>query len=861
MTTHHEANDTSATDHPATDRSAVEATTRAAAAAHLPGPGRRTPVSTYRLQLGPDLTFDDVGRQLDHLSNLGVTDVYLSPVLTAAPGSTHGYDVVDHTTISATLGGRDGLERLARAAHELDMGVVVDLVPNHMAVPTPAWHNRALWSVLALGPDSPYASWFDVDLSEGGGGVLMPVLGRRIGAALADGEIELTTAVVPGEEDAGEQHVLTYYDHVLPVRAGTEQLPLADLLDRQFYRLAYWKVADEELNYRRFFDVGSLAAIRVEDEAVFDATHGLLLTLLHDGVIDALRVDHPDGLADPRGYFRRLHEATGGAWVVAEKILEDDEDLPGDWQVAGTTGYDAAWRLHGIQVDPAGLPTTGALMQQIAGDAPGDYESVRDAAKRQIVEGSLYAEVHRLATLLSDVCDDDVRLRDHSFRPLLECVRELVIAVHRYRAYVVPGEPAPPESEAFVEDAAATARTRLDADRHETLDVVVDLVLGREVGSAGRTREARRDEIIVRFQQVCGAVTAKGVEDTTFYRWTHLLSLNEVGGAPQRGSLSVDELHAWAGRTQTFWPATMTNGSTHDTKRSEDVRARIGVISEHAAAWRSLVADLRELTAERRPADLDGRTENLVWQTLAGTWGPDGPIEAVRLTDYLLKAVREQKTWTTWTDQDAAGEEELTAWVAAMTAEPAVRERFAGWVADTAHSLRTSVLGTKALQLTLVGVADVYQGTELLTDSLVDPDNRRPVDHGAIAATLAELDAGRTPGDLGEEKLALTAAVLRLRRRVPNAFVGERSGYAPLPTTTQHAVALTRTMDGEPRAVTVATRLAEGLRALGGFHEHTVVLPPGTWTDVLTGTRHEGGATLLAELLAHRPVAVLEASA
>ncbi|MGO1173174.1 MAG: alpha-amylase family glycosyl hydrolase, partial [Actinomycetaceae bacterium] len=453
------------TDH-ATDRTAPPHKQPAhdPSAGHVAAPGRRTPVSTYRLQLGADLTFDDVTGLLDHLDTLGVTDLYLSPVLTAAPGSTHGYDVVDHTTISEVLGGRPALERLAEAAHARAMGVVVDLVPNHMAVPTPVWHNAALWSVLKHGPDSPYAGWFDIELSEDGRGILMPVLGRRVGAALADGEIELTTAVIPGEEHEGAQPVLTYYDHVLPVRSGTEQLPLADLLDRQFYRLAYWKVADEELNYRRFFDVGSLAAVRVEDPEVFDATHALLLELVDQGVIDALRVDHPDGLADPRGYFRRLHEATGGAWVVAEKIIEDDEELPVDWLVAGTTGYDAAWRIHGLQIDPAGLPTAAALMQEIAGDAPGSYGEVRDAAKRQIVDGSLYAEIHRLATLLSDVCDDDVRLRDHSFRPLRDCVRELIVAVHRYRAYVVPGEPAPAESEAIVEQAAAAAAELLEDD-------------------------------------------------------------------------------------------------------------------------------------------------------------------------------------------------------------------------------------------------------------------------------------------------------------------------------------------------------------------------------------------------------------
>ncbi|PZR52318.1 malto-oligosyltrehalose synthase [Xylanimonas oleitrophica] len=833
---------------------------------HLPHAGRRLPLSTYRLQLGPGFGFADAEAALPYLDALGVTDLYLSPVLQAAPGSTHGYDVVDHARVSDVMGGREGLERLAAAAHARGMGVVVDVVPNHMAVPTPAWHNRALWSVLKHGPRSPYARWFDVDLDEDpdadpAGGLLMPVLGARIGTVLASGELTLDHVVVPGEETEGEQPVLRYYDHVLPVRPETEHLPLAELVGRQHYRLAYWRVADEELNYRRFFDVGTLAAVRVEDPEVFDATHALLLELFEAGVVDAFRIDHPDGLADPRGYLRRLHEATGGAWVAAEKILEGDEDLPDDWPVAGTTGYDAAWRLHALQVDPAGSAALARLQAELT-DEPAALSAVVDAAKRQVVSTSLYAEIHRLTTLLAEICHDDVRLRDHTFRSLEDCVVELVVAFHRYRAYVVPGEPVTAEAERTLREAAAVARARLEPDRHDTLDVVLDLLLGAEVGSAGRRGEERRAELVVRFQQTCGAVTAKGVEDTAYYRWTHLVSLTEVGGDPGRFGVGPDELHAFAQRTALSWPATMTAGTTHDTKRGEDVRSRIGALSVHAEEWVALVHRLREATADLRPADLDGTTENRVWQTLAGTWTPAGPIEPERLSEYLLKAAREQKSWTTWTASDTAREEAMTAYAVALTSHPAVVEGFTAWVAHVTPTVRRSVLATKALQLTVPGVADVYQGTEVTGTSLVDPDNRRPVDLPGLAERLARLDGGRAPADLAEEKLALTAAALRLRRRHPGAFVGPDARYEPLPTTTGHAVAFVRSEGDAPRAVTVAARLAEA--ATRGTHEATVVLPdPGeghVWRSVLTGTTHAGGARTLGELLGSWPVALLEAA-
>lgn len=821
-----------------------------------PGPGRPVPVSTYRLQLSADLTLDDAAAQVPYLAELGVSHLYLSPILRAAPGSSHGYDVVDHDEISPALGGRPAFDRLAAAARAAGLGLVVDVVPNHMAVPTPAWHNRALWSVLADGPESPHAGWFDVDWSAGAGALLMPVLGARLGTALAAGQIALDTVEIPGL--AGPQTVLRYADHVFPVRPGTEQLPMAELVDRQHYRLAYWRVADEELNYRRFFDVGTLAAVRVEDPAVFDATHGLLAELVTSGAVDGLRIDHPDGLADPRGYLDRLAAATGDAWVVVEKILAPAEELPDDWATAGTTGYDAAWRVQQAFVDPGGAAELGAVMHRLAGDPPDALPRLVDEAKREVVTGSLYAEVDRLADLAADICRDDVRLRDHTRRSLRDCLVELLVAADRYRYYLAPGDPVAPDVAAAFADGVARAAARLEGDRLETLEVVADLLMGRESGSAGKRREARRDELIVRFQQTCGAVMAKGVEDTAFYRWTQLVSLTEVGGAPERFAISAEELHAWATRAQHRAPLAMTTLSTHDTKRSEDVRARLGVLSELPLEWSELVERVRAATAEQRGALVDGRTENLLWQTLAGTWTPDGPIAADRLATYLVKAMREAKTYTSWTAVDEAYEAAVLDLARAALESPEVTGAMAGWVRSTAAGVRAATLGTKLVQLTLPGVADVYQGTEVPSMALVDPDNRRPVDVAGLAGALRRLDAEPPrAGSLADEKLLVTSRALRVRRDLAGAFVGPGAGYVPVPTSTGNALAFARTADGEPAALTVVTRLALALERLGGWGEHTVVLPSRQWRDVLTGRDVPGGTVRLADLLDRLPVALL----
>ncbi|GII97962.1 maltooligosyl trehalose synthase [Sediminihabitans luteus] len=825
----------------------------------------RVPTSTYRLQLNADLTFDDAAAQVPYLAALGVTHLYLSPILPAAPGSTHGYDVVDHTRVSDVLGGRAGLDRLAAAAHDAGLGLVVDVVPNHMAVPTPLWHNRALWSVLAHGESSPYAHWFDVDWSAGGspegqGAVLMPVLGERVGDVVAGGDLVLD--VVDGAElggvSTGPTTVLRYFDHVFPVRAGTEDLPLAELVERQHYRLAYWKVGDEELNYRRFFDVGTLAAVRVEDESVFDATHEVLIGLLADGTVDGLRIDHPDGLADPAGYLERLAERTHGAWVVVEKILAGDERLPPEWVTAGTTGYEGLWRLQSLFVDPAGR----ARLAELAPPA-GTLEEVVQRAKREVVDGPLYAEVHRLTDLAASVCADDLRLRDHTWRGLHDCLRALLVAFDRYRAYVVPGEETRHEPVAAMAAATERARATLAPDRHATLDVLVELLLGREAGSAGRRREARRDELVVRFQQVCGAVMAKGVEDTAFYRWTELTSLCEVGGEPDRFGIDAHTWHAFATRAQEHAPHALTTTSTHDTKRGEDTRAQIGVLSEVPDEWAFMVEMMRTASGRYRSSLVDAHAESLVLQTLVGTWTPDGPMPGPasldRLAEYLTKALREAKLSTSWTTPHEAYEAAVVDLVRSLLADDRVLALLATWAEHHVEAVRAVALGTKLVQLTMPGVADVYQGSEGFSPTLVDPDNRRPTDVATLADRLARLDAGEGARSLEDQKLLVTSRALRLRRERPETFVGPDAGYLPLPTSTPCALASARTLAGAPQVVTVATRLATTLARLGGWGEHTVVLPdaPHGWHDLLTGARHASGSLRLADLLASLPVALL----
>jgi len=839
---------------------------------------RTAPTSTYRLQIRGEFGFDDVAEIAGYLDRLGVSHAYLSPILQAAPGSAHGYDVVDHDQLSADAGGLPGFQRMITALRRHGLLAIADIVPNHMAVPTPLRLNAALWAVLRDGPDSEFARWFDVDWSVSANAILMPVLGNRIGQVLRDGQLSV--------DRTGAEPVLRYFDHEFPIRPGTDELPLPDLLARQWYRLAWWRVADDELNYRRFFDVDTLAAVRVEDPVVFDATHTLIEQLILDGSLTGLRIDHPDGLADPRAYLRQLAAATDGTWVAVEKILEGDEALPADWACAGTTGYDALNRIGGLFVDPAGSTPLSTVLDHFTGGAP-TVDEVVESSKRLVIEHILTTEVRRLVDLLQAICNADLDLRDHTRRALGESVTELLVAMDRYRAYVVPGESAPEESRTTLARAAAIAREKLPEESQDTLDVVTDLILdGRAAG-----KDQRRAEFVIRFQQACGPVMAKGVEDTTFYRWHRLISLNEVGAEPGVFGVTPEEFHAYASRLARDWPGTMTTLSTHDTKRSEDARAQLAGLAELPLEWANAVRHWHELGAKHRSPDgwPDPETEYLFWQTVVATFSPGtSPASAQtyrdRITEYLSKATREAKLHTSWTSPDPDYDQAVEAYATAVLADPAVLQAVAAFCAELAEPTRVAVLGQKLLQLTMPGVADVYQGTEIVDRSLVDPDNRRPVDYGRRSRLLTLLDDDRSTlqtlaelpaaDRLDAEKLLVTSRALRLRREHPDWFVG--GGYVPVATSAGNAIAFGRGPAGPagpgrtPRAagpgfgadqatvIAVATRLPVALARYGGWGEHTVTLPPGDWTDLLTGRQVAGSSCRLADLLSDLPVALLK---
>ena len=827
------------------------------------------------MQLHGGFTFDDAAAWMPYLHALGVTHLFCSPILQASPGSTHGYDVVDHSRISEECGGEEAFRRLSQAAHEQGIGVVVDVVPNHMAVPTPLWHNRALWDVLRRGAESEYSDWFDLDMTDSQA-ILMPVLGHRIGRELEN--INLTTAVINGEE----QPVVTYYDHVFPVRPGTEELPLEELLERQWYRLAYWRIGSEELNYRRFFDVDTLAAIRVEDPAIFEATHRKLLQLFHDGLIDGFRIDHIDGLANPRQYLADLQRATGGCWVVAEKILEYDEELPADFECAGTTGYDSLLRVAGLFHVPGSVPRLTDLWERLSGSGEGFASTVLNA-KRTVVKESLFTELNRLVNIAMAICEDDIRLRDYTRRQLSHAISGLLYQFSRYRAYVEPGRVNPESEREIITEAAARAREYLTADELDALDFVVALALGetgeQDMGGAdtlpapsqilnqlpGRAHEFLdlRSEFMVRFAQTCGPVMAKSKEDTAFYRWNRFIGVNEVGSDPNIIGINQDDFHGFSRALAADWPTAMTTLSTHDTKRSEDVRARLAVLTEYPREWEQCVNELRTATAESRPVLLDGGTELFLWQTLAATWTLPGTaagaavLSADRLTKYLTKAIREAKLHTSWTTPDEAYEEAVLEFATACLANPEVAVALDAFTELTFQSVRANVLGQKLIQLTMPGVPDLYQGCEVVDLSLVDPDNRRPIDYYRRAGVLGSLMMN-PPADLDAEKLLVTSRALLLRRDHPEAFRGPDADYRPVSLNTGHAVVFERGYkDSEtPVAIAVATRVQSGLNETG-WGDAELVLPNLRFLDVLSGQEYSGGATPLADILATLPVALL----
>ncbi|GAA1432701.1 malto-oligosyltrehalose synthase [Microlunatus lacustris] len=747
----------------------------------------QVPASTYRLQVQRDFTLADATALVDYLADLGAGAVYLSPLLRSTTGSAHGYDTVDVSQIDPDRGGEEGLEALFTRAGEAGLGVVIDIVPNHLGVEVPA-ENPAWWDVLQHGRESAHASWFDIDWSRPR--LLLPVLGDDAVLSVQDGE-------------------LRYYDHRFPLAPGTwsEGEDAETVHARQHYELVHWSRGNTDLGYRRFFAVTTLAGVRQEDEAVFDATHVKVAEWVGRGVA-GLRIDHPDGLVDPGEYLRRLRALAPDQWITVEKILEPGEQLPADWPVEGTTGYDAMREVNGLFVDPGHEHELTALYQRLAGDERTIAEHV-EAGKRMVVTELLVAEIRRMAALVPEVEDASA------------AIAEVAVAFAVYRSYL-------PDGMADLDHALALAARRRPELR-DTLDAL-----------SPRLHDAD-DELARRMQQLSGATMAKGTEDTAFYRYARFVALNEVGADPDELGIDLTAFHAAQVARQDGQPRSMTGLSTHDTKRGEDVRARLAVLAEIPRAWGEFAERFLDATAVPRRA-----FGYFLAQTLVGA----GPIERERMHAYAEKAMREASDGTTYTDVDEAYEAAVHAAVDAAYDEPQLRSAWDDLAAAVTPHGWTNALGQKLVQLTMPGVPDVYQGTELWDDSLVDPDNRRPVDFDRRRRLLSEARQSH-PGvdDTGAAKLWVTTQALHARRERPELF----TGYTPLTASgpaADHLVAFDR-----GGAVTLATRLPVGLAAAGGWLDTALELP-GRFVDALTGRELEG-TVQVAEVLDRYPVALL----
>jgi (1->4)-alpha-D-glucan 1-alpha-D-glucosylmutase len=960
--------------------------TRRAAAPHQ-APIARIPRATYRLQLHSGFTFADAVRVVPYLARLGISHLYCSPVLRARAGSTHGYDIIDHGAINPELGGRAGLEQLVATVRAHRMGLVIDVVPNHMGI---MGADNAWWlDVLEHGPAARHARFFDIDWhpldAAMANRVLVPVLGDHYGLVLERGELKLAFDAAAGEFS------VWYHGHRLPidpreyprvlVRAGHAALPLDafaalpprhdtspeavesrrrdaqagkrrlaeivagdtaaaaaveravgeingtagrassfealhELLEAQAYRPAFWRVASDEINYRRFFDVNDLAALRMEDEAVFDATHRLVLELLGSGDVDGLRIDHPDGLLDPAGYFERLQRGyvrvTGQAaaaeprgapfrplWVVVEKILAGHERLPESWAVHGTTGYRFAAVANGLMVDERAKRRFERIWRGFTGE-PTDADLAGYLGKRTILKTALASELTVLASELLRIARADRRTRDYTFNTLRQALAEVIACFPVYRTYL--GERLSRQDRRYIDWAVARAGGRSRAADGTIFRFVRAALLGAPPDDAPPDLAARYRAFALKFQQVTGPVTAKGIEDTAHYVYTPLASLNEVGTDPGMFGVGVTAFHGASADRAAHWPHTALATSTHDTKRSEDVRARIDVLSEMPAAWRLLLRRWSRMNRSKKRV-VDGaaaparQDEYLVYQTLLGTL-PPRPMDTealgayrARIERYMRKAVREAKQHSSWINVN----EEYEAAVAGFV-DGLLRDGPGNLFLDDLREQAVRIapfgalngLSIAALKVASPGVPDFYQGTELVDLALVDPDNRRPVDYGlraglleSLAALASSIDEGARANvrellarpDDGRAKLWLIWRALELRRRDPALF--ERGDYVPIAVAGEraaHAAAFAR-REGDRALLLVVGRLFLKLLGDSGqlplgepvWRDTVADLSPlgetDAFTNVLTGetVRIDGNRLPLGRAFAEFPVALLYA--
>ncbi len=877
---------------------------------------RRIPTSTYRLQLHKGFTFDDAAAIAQYLYDLGVSHVYSSPYLQAAPGSMHGYDVVDHQRVNEELGGREAHERFSKRLGENGLGQVLDIVPNHMSL---GHENRFWWDVLENGMASRYASFFDIDWQPQEerlrDKVLVPILADQYGRVLQDGGIKVTRDLDVFHVEAGGQ-ILPVTPNSLPailnraaeysksdtlsfLSASFGRLPvpdasdrravvarhrdkavlwkllkrlcaeepavceaidrsiaetnsnldaLDDLLNQQYYRLAYWKTADQQLGYRRFFDVNTLIGLRMEREHVFEETHALLIDWLGRGVLDGVRVDHPDGLRDPLEYFHRLRRHVPDGWIIGEKILEPGEYLRESWPIDGTSGYDFLNVVGGVLVHQEGIAELNKIYGEFTGE-PTSFPAIAHEKKINVMEQALGSDVNRLTSLFVEICECNRNQRDFTRTEIRRAIREVASCFAIYRTYVVPErEEITDEDRTFIERATNCAKeNRADVDG--TLFDFIRDVLTLQV------RGRKETEFVLRFQQFTSPVMAKGVEDTAFYCYNRLIAMNEVGADPGNNGTSVEDFHAYNTKMQATHPATMTTLSTHDTKRADDVRARLAVLTEIPREFRQALRRWSRMNVKLRTGSFpDRNTEYFYYQTLLGAW----PITADRLHAYMQKATREAKQQTTWTANNQPFEDALNSFIDATLASTSFIADLEQMVARIRDAGRLNSLAQTLMKYTAPGVPDLYQGSELWDLSLVDPDNRRPVDYDLRRSLLEEMQSLPLThivqrADVGLPKMWTISRALHLRKEHPEWF-GAEAAYEPLELTgrrREHAIAYLR----GGRVATVVPRLTLTLN--GNWQDTSVVLPEGTWINRLTGEELPGGIVRVDRLLQQFPVALL----
>jgi (1->4)-alpha-D-glucan 1-alpha-D-glucosylmutase len=929
------------------------------------------PRATYRLQFNREFTFADATRVVPYLERLGISHVYASPILKARPGSMHGYDVTDHTRLNPELGTQEEFEALVATLHEHGMGLIVDIVPNHLGV---MGDDNAWWlDVLENGPAARAAHHFDIDWRPNRGSmrdrVLVPVLGDAYGAVLERGELQLQL------DPAAGSFAIRYHEHLLPIdpreyprifaptpiasavleqddahRADFESLlnafanlparndtsedaiairyrdkeahkrrlvrllerspeiqqhiaatiarvngtagdprsfdALDALLEAQAYRLSYWRVAGDEINYRRFFDVNDLAALRMDDAGVFDNTHRLTFELIERGLINGLRIDHVDGLYDPQAYLERLQSKS--LYVVVEKILAAHERLPEAWPVHGTTGYEfAAITTSWLVCNEHEARMTRRYRQFTESDAT--FEEIAYDARRLVMRSSLAAEIEVLATQLDRIAQLDRHTADYTRAAIREAIREVIACFPVYRTYV-SHRGVSDEDRRIVNWAINVARKRSAGVELSVFDFLRDVLLGeRGEGKSDSVRRAML-EFAMKFQQVTSPVAAKGVEDTALYRYNRMVCLNDVGNDPGRFGTSSAALHQANSERARAWPHAMLTTSTHDTKRSEDVRARIAVLSELPDLWKLHVARWNRVNRSKRrqigddPAP-DREDEYLLYQTLIGVWSPteDPASLTERLQAYAVKAAREAKRSTSWISSNAEYEKALGDFIAELLADPersAFLKDFRTLAETVAFFGRINSLVLTVLKIASPGVPDFYQGTELTALTLVDPDNRRRVDYAAAAGYLdvTERLQGSPRGLLWEQegvasKLFVIRKLLQLRRDDPEIFArGEYHALQVDGARKEHVFAFARTYAGRSCIVIVprwSAKLMDGVSEspVGekAWADTTITLSNGAsaarMRDVFTGREVAvEGSVSIADALAEFPVAVLVGS-